>query len=67
MPADTKYLHVKEVAHELRLHPASIYRMIHSGTIPAVRPGGGHSALRIPRDELEAHLRRGPGEEKHAA
>jgi excisionase family DNA binding protein len=63
MLTDAKYLHVKEVARELRLHPASVYRMIHAGAIPAIRPGGGHSALRIPRDLLEEQLRRGPDEE----
>lgn len=56
MPTDAKYLHVKELAAEWRQHPATIYRKIESGQIPAVRLGGGHSAVRIPRDELEAQL-----------
>jgi excisionase family DNA binding protein len=58
MATDAKYLHVKEVAAELRQHPATIYRKILSGQIPSVRLGEGHSALRVPVDELEAWLRR---------
>jgi excisionase family DNA binding protein len=56
MPTGAKYLHVNEVAAELRQHPATIYRKIHSGEIRAVRLGAGHSALRIPVAELEAWL-----------
>jgi excisionase family DNA binding protein len=41
---------VKEVAAEWRLHPGTVYRLIHAGVVPSVRLGGG--ALRIPRDEL---------------
>jgi excisionase family DNA binding protein len=56
MLTDAKYLHVKEVARELRLHPATIYRMIHAGSLPSVRPGGEHGAIRIPAAELERQL-----------
>jgi excisionase family DNA binding protein len=59
MSVDAKYLHVKELAAEWRQDPATIYRKIKRGEIPAVRLGGGHSALRIPVDELEAFLHGG--------
>jgi excisionase family DNA binding protein len=47
---------VKEVAHELGQHPATIYRKVHDGSLPAVRLGAGRAAIRIPRDELERWL-----------
>ena len=34
-------------------HPATIYRKVHAGELPAVRLGEGRAAIRIPRDELE--------------
>jgi excisionase family DNA binding protein len=46
-------LTVRELAVEWRQHPATIYRKIRDGSIPAVRLGGETSALRIPRAELE--------------
>jgi excisionase family DNA binding protein len=59
MSVDAKYLHVKELAAEWRQDPATIYRKIKRGEIPAVRLGAGHSALRIPVDELEEFLHGG--------
>jgi excisionase family DNA binding protein len=56
MRTDAKYLHVKEVAAELRQHPATVYRKIHAGEIPHVRLGGDRSALRVDRSELERWL-----------
>jgi excisionase family DNA binding protein len=53
MGTDVKYLNVQEVALELRLSASSVYRMIEAGRLPAIRPGGEHGALRIPRDELD--------------
>jgi len=43
----------KELAAEWRQHIATVYRKIHTGEIRAVRLGGGTSAWRIPRAELE--------------
>src|SRR4029453_9381615 len=51
-----EFLTVEEVAAEWRQHPATIYRKVAAGEIPAVRLGDGLSALRIPRRELEARL-----------
>jgi excisionase family DNA binding protein len=49
-------MRVKEVAHELGQHPATIYRKVHDGSLPAVRLGAGRAAIRIDADELEAWL-----------
>ncbi len=40
----------------MRQSEPSVYRKIATGEIPAVRLGGGRSALRIPASELEAWL-----------
>ena len=54
--ADRRYLSVGEVAQELRISKASVYRAVESGSLPAVRlqPLG---ALRIPREALEPETR----------
>jgi excisionase family DNA binding protein len=49
-------MRVKEVARELGQHEATVYRKVHDGTLPAVRLGGGRSALRIRRSDLERFL-----------
>jgi excisionase family DNA binding protein len=49
-------MRVKEVASALDQHPATIYRKVHAGQLPAVRLGEGRAAIRIPRDELEHWL-----------
>jgi excisionase family DNA binding protein len=51
-----RYLSVGEVAHELPVSKASIYRAVESGNLPAVRlaPLG---ALRIPAEALEPERR----------
>ena len=49
-----KLLTVKELARILRLHPATVYGLISSGSVRASRlPGGG---LRIEAKELEKLL-----------
>jgi excisionase family DNA binding protein len=49
-------MRVKEVAHELGQHPATIYRKVHDGSLPAVRLGPGRAAIRIDSAELERWL-----------
>jgi excisionase family DNA binding protein len=49
-------MRVKEVAHELGQHPATIYRKVHDGSLPAVRLGPGRAAIRIDAGELERWL-----------
>ena len=51
--ADTReWLTPKELAHELRLHPSSIYRAIERGQLRALRLNDNGS-LRIRRSQLE--------------
>lgn len=56
-------LRVKEVADRLRVHPATVYRWIQDGHLPAVRYGkpfvlgsvrkrGSGGAIRVPEDAL---------------
>ena len=55
-------LRVKEVADRLRVHPATVYRWIAEGRLPAVRYGrpvtpgqslkGGGGSIRIPEEAL---------------
>jgi excisionase family DNA binding protein len=57
-------LRVKEVADRLRVHPATVYRWIADGRLPAVRYGipvdpdqpikGGGGSIRIPEEALAA-------------
>jgi excisionase family DNA binding protein len=49
-------LTVKELAAEWRQHPMTIYKKVAAGEIPAIRLGGRSSALRIPRDQLDARM-----------
>jgi excisionase family DNA binding protein len=52
---DQEVLTINEVAELLRFDPRSVRRMIHSGSLPAVRVGG---RWRIYRDELNSSLGR---------
>jgi len=57
-------LRVKEVADRLRVHPATVYRWIADGRLPAVRYGkpitpgqpikGSGGSIRIPEEALTA-------------
>ena len=47
-------LTVSEVAARLRVSKMTVYRLVHAGTIAALRVGG---SLRLPRDSVEAFLR----------
>jgi excisionase family DNA binding protein len=49
-------LTVSEVARQLRLTPASVYRHIQAGSLHAVRLGES-GPLRVPLDALEEYLR----------
>ncbi|MFE7106607.1 helix-turn-helix domain-containing protein [Streptomyces sp. NPDC057575] len=59
-------LRVKEVADRLRVHPATVYRWIADGHLPAVRYGkpiepgvaiaGGGGSIRIPESAVTDYL-----------
>ena len=49
-------LTVKDVANELRIHPNTVYRLVHAGKLKAVKVGG---AIRIYEDDLAKFIERG--------
>jgi excisionase family DNA binding protein len=51
--ARARFLTPQEVADLLRVSSMTVYRLIKSGEMPAVRVG---KAFRIPEDELDAYL-----------
>jgi len=48
-----RFLTVAEVADVMRISKMTVYRLVHSGEMPAVRVG--HS-YRVPQDALEQYL-----------
>ncbi|WP_182112127.1 MULTISPECIES: helix-turn-helix domain-containing protein [unclassified Actinotalea] len=48
-----RYFTVAEVAETMRLSKMTVYRLVHSGELPAVRVGRSY---RVPQDALEAYL-----------
>jgi excisionase family DNA binding protein len=48
------WLTPQEIAHELRLDVASVYRAVRRGDLPAIRLSD-HGALRIHRSVLDQH------------
>ena len=49
-----RFLTVAEVAEVMRVSKMTVYRLVHSGEMPAVRVG---RSFRVPQDALEAYLR----------
>lgn len=49
-----RYLTVAEVAELMRLSRMTVYRLVHSGELPAVQVG---RSFRVPQDALDAYLR----------
>lgn len=52
---DVKFLTVAEVADLMRLSKMTVYRMVHSGELPAVRFGRSY---RVPENEVVAAMQR---------
>lgn len=48
-----RYLTVAEVAEVMRVSKMTVYRLVHSGELPAVRVG---RSFRVPQDALDAYL-----------
>ncbi len=53
MPEPVNLLTVGEVSAALRVSPATIYRLIHAGKLPAVRVG---RSLRVPTEAVRKLL-----------
>lgn len=55
MAQSPRFLTVAEVAELMRLSKMTVYRLIHSGEMPAVRVG---RSFRVPRSEVDKYLRK---------
>lgn len=53
-PARVRFLTVAEVADVMRVSKMTVYRLLHSGEMPAVRVG---RSFRVPQDALDHYLR----------
>lgn len=58
--AETKFMTVNEVADMMRVSRMTIYRMIHSGELPAVRFGRSY---RVPQEAVQQILTTGSTEQ----
>ncbi|MCI7304743.1 MULTISPECIES: helix-turn-helix domain-containing protein [Trueperella] len=52
-PSEPQFVTVAEVADLARVSRMTVYRMIHSGELPAVRVGGSY---RVPKSAVDALL-----------
>jgi excisionase family DNA binding protein len=59
-----RFLTVAEVAEELRVSGMTVYRLIHSGELRAVRVG---RSFRVPTDAVDEYLSTGRGQATDAA
>ncbi len=50
-----RFLTVAEVAALMRVSKMTVYRLVHSGELPAVRVG---RSFRVPEDDVHAYLQR---------
>lgn len=55
MPASVKFLTVAEVAAEMRVSKMTVYRLVHSGELEAIRVG---RSFRVPEHAVAEYLRK---------
>ncbi len=53
--SEVKFLTVAEVATVMRVSKMTVYRLVHSGELPAVRVG---RSFRVPEDAVNEYLRK---------
>ena len=53
--SDAKFLTVAEVAAMMRVSKMTVYRLVHSGELPAVRVG---RSFRVSEDDVDEYLRK---------
>ena len=53
--SDVKFLTVAEVAATMRVSKMTVYRLVHSGELPAVRVG---RSFRVTEDDVNEYLRK---------
>ena len=52
--SEVKFLTVAEVAAAMRVSKMTVYRLVHSGELPAIRVG---RSFRVPADAVQVYLR----------
>lgn len=52
---DPKFLTIAEVASMMRVSKMTVYRLVHSGELPAVRVG---RSFRVPESDVDEYLRK---------
>ncbi len=52
--SETRFLTVAEVAAVMRVSKMTVYRLVHSGDLPAVRVG---RSFRVKQDDVDEYLR----------
>lgn len=62
-PGSPSFLTVAEVASMLRVSKMTVYRMVHSGQLPAMQVG---RSFRVPQRAVEEYLAAGLGDWGHA-
>lgn len=53
--SEVRFLTVAEVASMMRVSKMTVYRLVHSGELPAVRVG---RSFRVPEDAVDEYLRK---------
>jgi len=53
--SEVKFLTIAEVASVMRVSKMTVYRLVHSGELPAVRVG---RSFRVPEDDVNEYLRK---------
>ncbi|WP_101525508.1 MULTISPECIES: helix-turn-helix domain-containing protein [Nocardioides] len=53
--SDVKFLTIAEVAAMMRVSKMTVYRLVHSGELPAVRVG---RSFRVTEDDVDEYLRK---------
>jgi excisionase family DNA binding protein len=53
--SEVKFLTVAEVARMMRVSKMTVYRLVHSGELPAVRVG---RSFRVPEGDVDEYLRK---------
>lgn len=52
----TRLYRVKDIAERWSVHPATVYRLVESGELPALRFGKGKGTLRISGEAINAYV-----------
>jgi len=53
--SESRFLTIAEVAAQMRVSKMTVYRLVHSGELPAVRVG---RSFRVTEDDVDEYLRK---------